>query len=127
MSCYKVKLNRKYYIMSKVTIGSFAKNILATQEGLSNQEVLDLILQEFPSAKTSLSCVAWYKSDMKKTNYKVAKFQERTLEVIELELQAAKDKVLMLEEELETLKLSQEEEDMKMLATLAAKYNKEVV
>jgi hypothetical protein len=113
--------------MSKVTIGSFSKNIIATQSNLSNQEVLDLVLKEFPNAKTSLSCIAWYKSDMKKHNYKVSKFQERTIEVIELELIAANDKVQMLQDELESLKSSQEESELLMLATLAAKYKKEVV
>ena len=113
--------------MSKVTIGSFAKNILATQSNLSNQEVLDLILQEFPNAKTSLSCVAWYKSDMKKHNYKVVEVKVRTLEVIKEELELARLKVLELEEEVNTLEVSQEENDLKMLEELAKKYNKEIV
>ena len=113
--------------MTKVTIGSFAKNILATQSNLSNQEVLDLILQEFPNAKTSLSCVAWYKSDMKKHNYKVNKIQERTLEVIQLELDEANAKVTMLKEELEMKQNEELENDEAMLQHLLKKLNKEVV
>jgi hypothetical protein len=50
--------------MSK-SIGSFAKNLILTTQ-LSNQEILDAVKKEFPTGKTSMACIAWYKSDLRK-------------------------------------------------------------
>jgi hypothetical protein len=32
----------------------------------TNQEIVDLVLEKFPSAKTTTKCIAWYKSNIKK-------------------------------------------------------------
>ena len=36
------------------------------KSGLSNAEILETIHKEFPAAKTTMACIAWYKSDMRK-------------------------------------------------------------
>ena len=95
------------------SIGSFARNIIATRNELSNAQVLELVLQQFPNAKTSIACIAWYKSNMKKTGYKAAVVEiVRTLDIIQAELDDAKLKVEMLEEELSD-KRQEQQEDIK--------------
>ena len=94
------------------SIGSFARNIIATQPTLTNQEVLDLVKGEFPNAKTSINCIAWYKSNMKKTKYQVQPVVvERTLEVIQGEIDATEAKLEELKLELE-LKVEETRETM---------------
>ena len=94
----------------KQSIGSFAKATIANNSNKSNQELLDIVLQEFPNAKTSLSCIAWYKSDMKKHGYKVATQVERSISVIENELESAKLQVELLQEELANKKVATREQ-----------------
>jgi len=95
------------------SIGSFARNIIATRNELSNAQVLELVKVQFPNAKTSIACIAWYKSNMKKTGYKAVEVViERTLEVIQAELDEAKMKVELLEEELKD-KEEEQKEDIK--------------
>jgi len=48
-----------------MSIGKFVKNLILNSE-LSNQQLLDKTLEEFPAANTSLACIAWYKSDLRK-------------------------------------------------------------
>lgn len=77
-------------------IGQFAVRVLLTEPTLKNQEVLDLVKREFPDAKTTMACIAWYKSDIKKKGTQpIAK--EITLEMIDAELAEAKAKVEELE------------------------------
>ena len=105
------------------SIGSFARSILATEAGLSNQQVLERVKAQFPDAKTSIACIAWYKSNMKKTGFKAAPV-ERTPELIQKELDEAKLKVEILEAELEEVKESMKEkleEEFKRLAALLGK------
>lgn len=118
--CYKSSTVRKCYIMN--TIGSFARHIIATRNELSNQDILEIVKNQFPDAKTSIACIAWYKSDMKKKGYKTeVKEVERTLDVIQNELEAAKAKVEELTLELEIMtqenqeKLEAEYERLKTL------------
>jgi hypothetical protein len=93
------------------SIGSFARNIIATRSELSNAQVLELVRAQFPSAKTSVACIAWYKSNMKKTGYKVEKIVvERTLEIIQAELEDAQMRVELLQEELNDKKEEQAED-----------------
>lgn len=51
--------------MSTKSIGSFARNLLLTTSK-SNTEVLEAVKQEFPTGKTTMACIAWYKSDLRK-------------------------------------------------------------
>jgi len=97
------------------SIGSFARNLIATRKDLSNSQIAELVREQFKDqgAKTTMNCIAWYKSNMKKTGYKaVTVVQERTLAAIQAELDEAKNLVEMLEEELE-LKSNEEAEEIR--------------
>ena len=43
-------------------VGAFAKTLLL--EGYTNKEVLDKTLEQFPAAKTSISCISYYRSKL---------------------------------------------------------------
>ena len=43
-------------------IGVYAKELIL--QGKSNKEVLGMVLENYPSAKTSLSCIAYYRSKL---------------------------------------------------------------
>ena len=59
----------------KVSIGSFVRNLVKENLNTPNKELLDKVLQEFPNAKTSMACIAWYKSDMRKKGLIPTKWQ----------------------------------------------------
>jgi hypothetical protein len=106
--------------MMKESIGKVATRIILNNPTLSNQQLLDLVKIECPQAvKTSVNCIAWYKSDIKKR--KVTLVVERTIETIQEEITLHKMKVVDLEEELKSLtvqtreKLEQEFERLKKL------------
>jgi hypothetical protein len=84
------------------TIGSFAKNLILTTE-MSNTEILEAVRNEFENAKTSMACIAWYKSDLRKkglleskrapkltTEEKIAKLKEE-LEALEATLEVTEE------------------------------------
>jgi TolA-binding protein len=63
-----------------MSIGKFAKNLIMTTT-LSNTEILKKVQEAFPAAKTSMACIAWYKSDLRKKNIlNDKKVVEKTLE-----------------------------------------------
>jgi len=47
-------------------IGAFAKEQIV--QGKTNQEVLNMINEQFPTARTSMSCIAYYRNAIKKGN-----------------------------------------------------------
>lgn len=47
-----------------VSIGSRSRELI--KQGLSNAIILETIKMEFPQGKTTMACIAWYKSDMRK-------------------------------------------------------------
>ena len=50
----------------RVSIGQTAIKIILTQPELSNQQVLEKVKELFPSAQTTMACIAWYKSKLRK-------------------------------------------------------------
>ena len=48
-----------------MSIGKFASNLILTT-AMSNTEVLEAVKKQFPEAKTTMACIAWYKSDLRK-------------------------------------------------------------
>lgn len=48
----------------KMGVGAYAMECI--MDGYSNEEVVEMVLEKFPSAKTSKASVAWYRSKMKK-------------------------------------------------------------
>ena len=52
--------------MSKVNgVGNFVRGLILKGE-LSNSEILDKVKEKFVGCETTMACVAWYKSDMRK-------------------------------------------------------------
>lgn len=47
-----------------MNIGNFCRAQILL--GKKNAEILELVQIQFPAAKTTAACVAWYKSDMRK-------------------------------------------------------------
>ena len=90
--------------MSTVTIGAFAKNLILTTS-LSNTEILKKVQEQFPAGKTSMACIAWYKSDLRKRGT-LAKRGSAAPTLEEQILQAAAN----LEQLQAKLKIQQEEE-----------------
>lgn len=82
------------------TIGSVARGFISANPTMKNEEILKLVLNEFPEAKTSLACIGWYKSKMKKEGKVAVQEVVRTVEMIEGEIE-------MLQLELQDLKESQ--------------------
>jgi len=46
-------------------IGKFVKNLITTTK-LSNKEILEKVKVAFPEAQTSMACIAWYQTDLRK-------------------------------------------------------------
>jgi len=46
-------------------IGKFVTNLIKTSE-LKNSEILERVKKEFPEAQTSMACIAWYQTDIRK-------------------------------------------------------------
>lgn len=47
-----------------MNIGNFCRAQILL--GKKNAEILELVQNQFPAAKTTAACIAWYKSDMRK-------------------------------------------------------------
>jgi predicted RNase H-like nuclease (RuvC/YqgF family) len=102
-------------------IGQFAQRLMVSTQ-LKNPAILEAISREFPQAKTTMACIAWYRSDLKKSKMAAPKQDEeveRTPEVIEAELEEAQKRVEELQAELDSIreaeaeKLLAEEEELK--------------
>ena len=50
----------------RVTVGATAIAIILAQPELTNQQVLEKVKELFPSAQTTMACIAWYKSKLRK-------------------------------------------------------------
>ena len=50
-------------------IGELAQKLLS--EGLTNEQVLAEVRQQFPDAATTMASVSWYRSDMRRRGLKV--------------------------------------------------------
>jgi len=50
----------------RVSIGQTAIKIILDQPELTNQQVLEKVKELFPSAQTTMACIAWYKSKLRK-------------------------------------------------------------
>lgn len=63
------------------SIGSRSRQLI--KEGHSNAVILEMIRTEFPQAKTTVACIAWYKSDMRKKGLLAKKgFEFKTVYMI---------------------------------------------
>ena len=50
----------------RVSIGQTAIKLILDQPELTNQQVLEKVKELFPSAQTTMACIAWYKSKLRK-------------------------------------------------------------
>ena len=50
-------------------IGKFVKNLIQTTK-LSNTQILEKVKEQFPDAQTSMACIAWYQTDLRKKKIK---------------------------------------------------------
>ena len=53
-------------VKTRVSIGSTAIQLILTNPAWTNQQVLDEVKALFPSAQTTMACIAWYKSKLRK-------------------------------------------------------------
>ena len=96
------------------TIGDFTRDqILNTTN--DNNTILKNVLKSFPNAKTTLACIAWYKSDLRKKGLLGGGNVQRRLDGIKTELEFLKNrksiesKILELEAKLKELQPETEE------------------
>src|SRR5262245_14597233 len=82
------------------SIGNTARELINANPNLSNKDLLALVMAQHPDANTTVACIAWYKSDMKKKGIIGMQATERTEALIRADLEAAEAKVEMLKEEL---------------------------
>lgn len=101
-------------------IGAYAQRLMVSGQ-FKNPDILAKIQEQFPEAKTTMACIAWYRSDLKKKNHVQPAEVDRTVDVIKAELEEAKQKVLDLEEEVKILEAAQAEELLAQEEELLAK------
>lgn len=96
------------------TIGGFVRNEILTTEK-SNEQILKAVHKTFPTAKTTMACIAWYKSDMRKKGLIGGGRTQVRLERIKAELKflkdqtAIKNKIKELESQLKELTVEKTE------------------
>lgn len=80
-----------------MSIGKFAQSLILTNPKLTNTQILEKVLEVYPTAKTSMACIAWYKSDMRKKGMLASrKAQPLSLEDQIKFLEAKRDELLAL-------------------------------
>ena len=50
----------------RISIGSTAIQLILANPDWSNQQVLEEVKKLFPTAQTTMACIAWYKSKLRK-------------------------------------------------------------
>ena len=53
-------------------VGKFVKNLITTTK-LTNTQILEKVKEQFPEAQTSMACIAWYQTDLRKKTKVVPK------------------------------------------------------
>ena len=53
-------------VKARVSIGSTAIQLILENPDWTNQQVLERVKELFPSAQTTMACIAWYKSKLRK-------------------------------------------------------------
>lgn len=59
-----------------MSIGKYAQSLILNDSTLTNNAVLALVKEKFPSAKTTYACIAWYKSDLRKKGLISKRYEE---------------------------------------------------
>ena len=88
-----------------MSIGNFARQAIINNPSAKNQELLEMVKAQFPEAKTTIACIAWYKSDIKKNGVKFIATVKRTSDHIKAEIEELNAELLVkLDEEVEDAK-----------------------
>lgn len=77
-------------------VGQRAKQLILEGK-LDNKGILEQIKKEYPNAKTSIACIAWYKSDLKKTKVDPDQGYKDWLKLMEKDLRAEYEATLVTE------------------------------
>lgn len=75
-------------------VGQRAKQLILEGK-LDNKGILEQIKKEYPNAKTSIACIAWYKSDLKKTKVDPDQGYKDWLKLMEKDLRAEYEATLV--------------------------------
>lgn len=84
-----------------MSIGKFVRETILANPEVSTEDILTAVVAQYPNAKTTASCIAWYKSDMRKKGLlgggrsKVAKVDPMVK--MRQDLEAAKEELELLE------------------------------
>ena len=62
----KVEETKVEEVKVRVSIGSTSIKLILDNPTWTNQQVLDEVKKQFPSAQTTMACIAWYKSKLRK-------------------------------------------------------------
>ena len=109
------------------SIGSVARGFISANPTMKNEEILQLVRNEFPEAKTSIACIGWYKSKMKK-EAKLQPEAPRTVEQIEGEIEMLQLELQDLKEQQAKALVDQKEEllaKLKLIEELEAQQEEE--
>ncbi len=77
-------------------VGQRARQLILEGK-LDNKGILEQIKKEYPNAKTSIACIAWYKSDLKKTKVDPDQGYKDWLKLMEKDLRAEYEATLVTE------------------------------
>lgn len=75
-------------------VGQRARQLILEGK-LDNKGILEQIRKEYPNAKTSIACIAWYKSDLKKTKVDPDQGYKDWLKLMEKDLRAEYEATLV--------------------------------
>jgi len=69
--------------VKKEGIGKFVMGIMLDEKtsNWTNKEILDKVVEKFPTAKTTYACIAWYRTHLRG----LGKIPQRTKKVVEIQ------------------------------------------
>lgn len=83
-------------VQPALKVGQRARQLILEGK-LDNKGILEQIKKEYPNAKTSIACIAWYKSDLKKTKVDPDQGYKDWLKLMEKDLRAEYEATLVTE------------------------------
>lgn len=96
-----------------MSIGKYARELIIANPAMKNEEIVAKVKAKFPEAKTSLACIAWYRSDLKKKKVEavrtIASVSQELKDLLELHAKLKEELATLIEEE-NIRKMVEEEE-----------------
>ncbi len=84
-----------------MSIGNTVRAMILANPSMKNEEILTKIKEQFPTAKTTYACIAWYKTDMRKKGLITGR-NVKTQEQVREEIEQLKARIATLESQLVT-------------------------